>query len=281
MERLLEFMDFLIKHLGGVPRRYPTGFPVHTIGSLPRKTSRIRTTFQTYNFSFILRGCGEYRFGGTTFPVQAPCVLTQWPGAPMDYGPDERTWDELYLVYEAASGPALRAARFVQDGRPLWPVRDSLRLHAAYEELLEALAQRDSPADRVDRLCERLIFESLAGSDTQETDKTTRAIDQIRATVRARPGLAHDFDALARRGGFSVPTFRRHWRRIVGTAPATWLRGLRLREACRLLVETRLSIAEIARQIGFDDELYFSRRFHREIGMTASAYRRAYAPRER
>lgn len=50
----------------------------------------------------------------------------------------------------------------------------------------------------------------------------------------------------------------------------------RLEEACRLLVETRLKIGEIAAAAGFRDPLYFSRRFRLETGVTAAAYRRSH-----
>ena len=42
--------------------------------------------------------------------------------------------------------------------------------------------------------------------------------------------------------------------------------GLRLQEACRLLIETDGSISEVANACGFEDEFYFSRCFRREFG---------------
>ena len=50
----------------------------------------------------------------------------------------------------------------------------------------------------------------------------------------------------------------------------------RLREACRLLMETNRPIYEVARMVGFADEFYFSRRFHRELKVAPRTYRRMY-----
>jgi len=49
---------------------------------------------------------------------------------------------------------------------------------------------------------------------------------------------------------------------------------LRIGEACRLLVETHLSVGEIAAATGFTDPLYFYRRFRIETGATATDYRK-------
>jgi hypothetical protein len=42
----------------------------------------------------------------------------------------------------------------------------------------------------------------------------------------------------------------------------------------RLLVETALNVGEVAAAVGFRDPLYFSRRFHEVMGVTATGYRR-------
>ena len=131
-------------------------------------------------------------------------------------------------------------------------------------------------ADRVDRLCELMVIESML-AETRETLTTEeRAIDAIRAQVKQQFLQDHDFHALAREHGFSDSTFRRYWAARVGAPPARYLMRLRLEEACRLLVETRLKIGEIAEAAGFRDPLYFCRRFRAETGVTAVAYRRSH-----
>lgn len=51
--------------------------------------------------------------------------------------------------------------------------------------------------------------------------------------------------------------------------------GLRMQEACHLLRSTLLSVGEISTMLGYHDLLYFSRCFHRTIGMSPSLYRRS------
>ena len=60
---------------------------------------------------------------------------------------------------------------------------------------------------------------------------------------------------------------------MIKVPPGQFVTQLRIRQACRLLVETDKGIGEIARMVGFSDPLYFARRFRREVGEPASTYR--------
>ena len=86
----------------------------------------------------------------------------------------------------------------------------------------------------------------------------------------------HDFEELARRHGISASTLRRRWHEALKTTPGRYLLDLRIQKARRLLAETTLQVGEIARESGFEDMLYFSRRFKLETGLAPSLYRRYY-----
>jgi AraC-like DNA-binding protein len=88
-----------------------------------------------------------------------------------------------------------------------------------------------------------------------------------------------DFAELAKELGFSDSTFRRRWEEAFGVPPARYLQQLRIAEACRLLVETSLRINAIAAATGYEDELYFSRRFRIEVGHAPREYRKTYTLR--
>ncbi|MBQ8932249.1 MAG: helix-turn-helix domain-containing protein [Ruminiclostridium sp.] len=49
---------------------------------------------------------------------------------------------------------------------------------------------------------------------------------------------------------------------------------IRLTEAARLLRSTLLPINEIARRVGYEDSLYFSKRFSRRYKTSPSAFRK-------
>lgn len=66
---------------------------------------------------------------------------------------------------------------------------------------------------------------------------------------------------------------RRLFRQEHGMAPHAYLTKLRLDHAAHLLRYESASVSEAAFRAGFYDPLYFSRLFHRRMGMTPSSWR--------
>ena len=65
---------------------------------------------------------------------------------------------------------------------------------------------------------------------------------------------------------------------ITGTSPQEYLLDYRIRRACSLLRETDLPVSDIARSVGYNDALYFSRLFKQKKGRTPTQYRKERAP---
>jgi AraC-like DNA-binding protein len=78
---------------------------------------------------------------------------------------------------------------------------------------------------------------------------------------------------VARRAGFSVPTFSRAFKRATGTSFARYLRGLRVARAEELLKTTHLSGERIAELCGFRNQHHLIRSFKQVRGLTPGAYR--------
>lgn len=72
----------------------------------------------------------------------------------------------------------------------------------------------------------------------------------------------------------SESSLNRKFRREMGISPGAYLDQLLLRESSRLLLETDLTISEIAEQLQFGDQFYFSRYFRQHLGEPPSWYRK-------
>lgn len=265
----------LAKHVAGIKRVFNTAPPVDSVGWMSQKNSRVNWIFNSYNFSLILRGNGNYRYQGKLYEVKAPCVLTQWPGEIMDYGP-ETTWEEFYMIYPESAGAVLRERKLFKDGMFTWNIGEAGHIPEAVETVKRLMMQPDYPgnADRIDHLCEWMVLESLIESADLYGGKYERQIHETAMRITLHPEQYYDFDAIADEMAISSATFRRYWLMYLQLPPGEYLIDCRIRKARRLLTETTLSISEVATQSGFNDQLYFSRRFRLETGVTASAYRR-------
>ena len=281
MEIIVDHMDDFFIHIGHLPRRLPAGLPVQSVGTDPYKTTHIHRVFETFNFSFILSGGGAFTFRGQTWEVEAPCVFIQWPGEMMDYGPSGKwkTWSELSVLYPGNLLDELRKRNLALERKPIWPVRRATLMVEQVRRLVELAKapEADGAVERIDRVCELMIVESRLGESRPPMGRDEAVIRKIREHVREHYCESHDFAALALAYGLSPTTFRRYWNRYVHAPPARYVMQLRMREACRLLVETDATVAEIATTLNFDDPLYFSRRFSAAMDIPATEYRRRYA----
>lgn len=77
---------------------------------------------------------------------------------------------------------------------------------------------------------------------------------------------------IADAGGCSPATAERLFARHTGAAVSAWVRSERMREAATLLRTTGLRVGEVAREVGYDDPLYFSRVFRNAFGVPPTRY---------
>ena len=70
------------------------------------------------------------------------------------------------------------------------------------------------------------------------------------------------------------------FKKKVGVSPQEFLLQCRIRQACKLLTETNNPIQEIARQVGYDNPLTFSKTFKTFCGVSPRSYREHKAKTE-
>jgi len=99
---------------------------------------------------------------------------------------------------------------------------------------------------------------------------------QLKEAVKAmleNPAAPHTVASLARLCHMSRSAFARHFRESFGRPPMEYLRGIRLRNAARLLSrEPRQPIATVARRVGFGSRSQFSRAFKELFNASPSGF---------
>jgi transcriptional regulator GlxA family with amidase domain len=71
----------------------------------------------------------------------------------------------------------------------------------------------------------------------------------------------------------SEPGFSRFFKRTTGHGFIDLMRKLRVQRACRLLLQTRMSVADICFEVGYSNLSNFNRHFRYEMNLTPSEYR--------
>jgi AraC family transcriptional regulator len=79
--------------------------------------------------------------------------------------------------------------------------------------------------------------------------------------------------ALAKLANLSVCYFVRAFKLSVGVTPHDYLIRRRVERTMELLLDTDMSISEIALAVGFADQSHCARRFRQYVGMSPGNYR--------
>lgn len=76
--------------------------------------------------------------------------------------------------------------------------------------------------------------------------------------------------------GMSVSWFIRSFKEYTGSTPLQYIVSIRISNAQMLLETTSYTVTEIGRIVGYENPLYFSRMFHKQKGVSPSAYRKLH-----
>jgi AraC-like DNA-binding protein len=188
---------------------------------------------------------------------------------------------QLVLRY---SGERLEVARgqFLATLLQLWSgvLRRSAMQHEARDRFANDLTRRLEDASALYQVIEafkealgRLSFvasKAWQGSNVMRLEATLQYVRENFAEPLPLP-------AVARKAGFSVPTFSRVFRRATGMSFLPYVRAIRIEHAKNLILTTPMSIDQIAQACGFQSQHHLIRSFKKATNQTPGAYRKAHA----
>lgn len=262
-------LDGLIVTLQGVERLLPgTGW------KLPQQLTR------SYTLILVNQGEGQLAAGGRISRIAAMSVCCCLPGH--TFGIVEPVSPELSLT--------LIHFRLFRESRSsrswLQPVKDEVILGtelaltscspAQLSSICDDLYHNWNKGGALGRFRSRLDFEELlyaiAKHRVREQEDFRGGFERTKAFMDEHYTEELTLVQLAAMAGLSRNYFVDLFKKKVGVSPMDYITGRRMNRAKRLMASSALRLREIARQVGYQDEFYFSRKFKKETGVTPTLY---------
>ena len=130
--------------------------------------------------------------------------------------------------------------------------------------------------DELHRLLQKLEATLLAREQRvmpkRESDAAALA-ENVRIYLQENYDKAVDFSALADSLAVSAPYLSKLFHEQAGCSPSRYLTDIRMRQAKKLLMDTGLTVREIAVRVGYPDPFHFSRSFKNAVGVSPAQFR--------
>ncbi|WP_409342980.1 AraC family transcriptional regulator [Paenibacillus sp. MBLB4367] len=227
---------------------------------------------------FIHAGRGVVKSGGFTHPVEKGQAFIAFPDRVVSYQADrEEPWAYSWVAFDGERAGELLERTSLSPERPVFGM-DEETMPAIVERLASAYAEERSRDLRMMSLMYQLLaalVDTVPGS--RETDSALKPkggyVQKGVAYIHARYSNEMTVQQIAAYLGLDRKYVSALFKEALGVSPQQYLLRYRMRKACELIEGGRLTVGEVARSVGYQDALLFSRMFKKVVGMSPRHYR--------
>jgi len=228
---------------------------------------------------YCVEGQGEIRAGETLHSVLADHFFIITAGMAHAYYSDEKNPWSIYWIHFSGAKACLFTQLACQsiaiERNKTSRISDRIGL---FSEIFRNLA-RGFSIETLEyiNLCLNYLLVSFTHQnlfrlvkEAGENDPIAQSINFMLENLSKKLKLGD----IASETGLSASHYSRLFQNRTGHPPIDYFIQLKIQRACRLLDNSGLMISDVSRETGFDDQFYFSRVFHKVMGMSPAEYRK-------
>jgi len=225
------------------------------------------------NFAELIwgvEGTGELTLYGKTFSLHPDDIFFYLPGEAHRHLALSERWRTRWITFDGPLAEAylmsFRYPRLLRGG--------TVPSNAIFEDLKKTIADPDWEKIRKNTgvLCQTLANLAIGNLEIAHSGELVKQCMDFILSRLAEPEL--DLQMICDSLHVTQSNLNRLFREELGVAPGRFIQDRRLQEAQVLLLNTNLTVKELAARCGFTDPNTFNRFIRRNMGMSPITYRK-------
>lgn len=233
-----------------------------------------RSDFPFWTVEFIVGGHGFYEEDGQQRPLRYGGIFAYGPGVAQYFRNEpERPFRKYFMVSGGSHFPQAWRAVGLAPGR-LLQIGNATSIVSVFDQMLDEGSRSDAQTPAIVAGLESVILALLArhqGTARGDKSASRKVYDLVMEIVQRDYRAVHSLADLASRSGYSSEYLCRIFKKYHGESPYQVLIYRKMSAAWLLLRNGQLQVGVVAREVGYEDPLHFSRVFRKVMGCAPSA----------
>lgn len=227
---------------------------------------------------YILDGKGEFTVNNKTYKLGKKDGFLIRPGEETYYKADDKDpWIYMWIGFNGIKAETYLKYANLDENNHIFKYEKDSSLKKCILEILSLNIMNNSNRLKIDgllylfigNLIENNKYMDKENSNTQVDEYINISIDFINNNYSNNIKV----NDIANYVGLNRSYFSNLFTKKMGISPQEYLLSLKMEKACNLLTNLQLSIGDVARQVGYEDQLTFSKIFKKSKGVSPKLYR--------
>lgn len=227
---------------------------------------------------YILDGKGEFTVNNKTYKLGKKDGFLIRPGEETYYKADDKDpWIYMWIGFNGIKAEIYLKYANLDENNHIFKYEKDSSLKKCILEILSLNIMNNSNRLKIDgllylfigNLIENNKYMDKENSNTQVDEYINISIDFINNNYSNNIKV----NDIANYVGLNRSYFSNLFTKKMGISPQEYLLSLKMEKACNLLTNLQLSIGDVARQVGYEDQLTFSKIFKKSKGVSPKLYR--------
>lgn len=231
-----------------------------------------------YHILYIAEGCCFVTEADKVIEAQAGSVIIYLPGERQEYGFKKEISTKSYYIHFSGTACKELMEKFGMTERRVFYIGYSSRLIELYSSMIDEyhlkLLHHDYICQSILLSILSVIGRKISCTDVLKNKGLEKKMNEICRYIFNNYSKKLSVSECAKICGLSESRFSHLFKKAIGISPTRYILNAKTEIAKKQLSNTALSVLQISRNLGFDDQNYFSRIFKLYTGFSPTEYRK-------